>query len=147
MTTEQPWMKPTITIQQANKQAEDYAGRVFNAVFPGVKIEPGLAQTQGDCSDPTDGGPTNRLLASRSYELKGLDPATYPAKFDAMRSWWAGNGFVVSSDKANGSDRIAGAEQKVDGFGMSLRSNNAGGLFVNVSSPCVWPKGTPEPQS
>jgi hypothetical protein len=108
-------MKPTITIQQANKQAEDYAGRVFTAVFPGVKVEPGLAQTQGDCFDPTDGGPTNRLLASRSYELKGLDPSMYLAKFDAMHSWWSGNGFFVSSDRPTAATGSPGRSRRSTG--------------------------------
>jgi hypothetical protein len=62
--------------------------------------------------------------------------------FDALKSWWQRSNFAILSDEAHGSDRSFGAENRADGFRMSLRSNDVGGLYINVSSPCVCPKGT-----
>jgi predicted small lipoprotein YifL len=144
--TPQPGTKPTITIAEANRRAEDYLARATReALPPQAKLEDPYVERNGDCSDPSDNGPTNRVLAARSNQITGLDPATYPQQFDSLRHWWESNNFAILSDEARGPDRTLGAENRADGFRMSLRSNDAGGLHINVSSPCVWPKGIPEP--
>jgi hypothetical protein len=139
-------MKPTITLADANKRVEDYTQQMLKAVFPEAHAELGFQEVDGDCSDPSDGGPPNRRSAARGYQITGIDPATYPAKFDAVQTWWKSNGFAVSTDKNNASGRLLGAETP-DGFGISVQSNDSGGLSITTGSPCVWRNGTPEPPS
>ncbi|MFD2468246.1 hypothetical protein [Amycolatopsis silviterrae] len=38
-------------------------------------------------------------------------------------------------------------ENNADGFRMALQANSAGGLFLISTSPCVWPNGTPIPET
>lgn len=77
----------------------------------------------------------------------GITPDQFPQQFEAMRAWWMRNGFTPSRDAARGTDRDLGAMNGANGFGMSLTSNDSGELFLDVSSPCVWRNGTPEPSS
>ncbi|MEV6911707.1 hypothetical protein [Amycolatopsis sp. NPDC051071] len=137
-------MKNTITIQEANQRVEDYAERA-RAAFP-VSAELRLQSQFKDspCDDPTDNGPKGRLVASRGYQVMGPSVDQFPQQFEAIQAWWGQNGFAVSTDSARGADRTVAAENKADGFTMSLRSNNVGQLYLNTSSPCVWRNGTPE---
>jgi hypothetical protein len=140
-------MKPTITIAEANKRSQDYLDQAANALFPPpITKTQGTAEERGDCTDPDDHGPANRLQASREYQLAGIAQPDIPRYFDALRQWWQGHDFAQAFDKGNGGGRLLGGENRADGFRMSLQSNDVGGLYLTVASPCVWPNGTPEPQ-
>jgi hypothetical protein len=146
--TTQPGMKPTITITEANKRSQDYLDQATNAVFPPpITKTPGTPEERGECTDPDDHGPTNRLQASREYQLAGITPADVPRYFDALRQWWQSHGFTQAFDKGTGGGRLLDGESPSDGFRMSLQSNDVGGLYLTVASPCVWPNGTPEPKN
>lgn len=140
-------MKNTITIQEANQRVEDYAARAQVAFPASVEFRLQAHFKDSPCDDPTDNGPKGRLIASRGYQVVGLSADHFPQQFEAIRAWWGKNGFIVSTDSARGADRTVAAENKADGFTMSLRSNNVGQLYLNTSSPCVWRNGTPESAS
>jgi hypothetical protein len=140
-------MKNTINIQEANQRVEDYVTRARAAFPASVELRLQSQFKDSPCDDPTDNGPKGRLIASRGYQVMGPSPNQFPQQFEAIRTWWERNGFVVSNDSARGADRTVAAENKADGFTMSLRSNNAGELYLNTSAPCVWPNGTPEPKN
>jgi hypothetical protein len=141
----QPGMKPTITIAEANQGAEQYLDQAASDVFPPpITWTPGPPEERGECTDPDDNGPAGRLQASREYQLAGVVQTDFPQHFDSLRQWWANHGFTQTFDKGSGGGRLLGAENRADGFRMSLQSNDVGGLYLTVASPCVWPNGTPE---
>ena len=136
-------MKPTITIAEANTRVDDYIARAVKALPPEATLELYLQERSGDCSDPTDRGPKNRVVAGRSYQVHGLDPKQVPSYFTMLRSWWLANGFRVLDDKP--ANEFLWVENNSDAFQMTLKANSSGGIFLLAGSPCVWPNGTPEP--
>jgi hypothetical protein len=140
-------MKNTITIQEANQRVKDYMSRARVAFPPSAQFALQSQFKSSPCDDPTDNGRRGRLIASRGYQVAELQPDQFPQHFDAIRAWWGGSGFTVSHDSAHGADRTLGAENAADGLTMSLRMKHVGELFLNASSPCVWPNGSPEPSS
>lgn len=138
-------MQPTITIDEANRRVDEYISRVVEVLPPEAKLQLGYQETRGDCSDPTDGGPTNRVVAHRSYDVLGLNPESIPSYFDTLRTWWTNNNFRVLNNTPP--NEYLWVENNDDGFRMTLQANDKGGIFLDATSPCVWPNGTPEPTS
>jgi hypothetical protein len=138
-------MKPTITIAEANTRVDDYIARAVKALPPEAKLELNLQERSGDCSDPTDRGPKNRVVANRGYQVNGLDPKQVPAYFAMIRSWALANGVRVLDDKPV--NEFLSVENNTDAFQMAFTANSNGGIFLSAGSPCVWPNGTPEPSA
>jgi len=135
-------MQPTITIAEANTRVDDYIARAVKALPAQATLKLTLEERSGDCSDPTDNGPKNRVVANRSYQVLGLDPKQIPTYFNMLRSWWQANGFRVLNDKP--ANEFLWVENNADAFQMTLKANPAGQIYLLAGSPCVWPNGTPE---
>jgi hypothetical protein len=138
-------MKPTITIAEANARVDDYIARAVKALPAEATLKLTLQELRGDCSDPTDNGPKNRVVANRSYQVLGLDPQKIPSYFSMLRTWWQANGFRVLDDKP--ANEFLWVENNADSFQMTLKANAKGGIFLLAGSPCVWPNGTPDPSA
>src|SRR5207248_11745788 len=80
-------MQPTITIAEANTRVDDYIARAVKALPAQATLKLTLEERSGDCSDPTDNGPKNRVVANRSYQVLGLDPKQIPTYLNMLRSW------------------------------------------------------------
>ncbi|MEU6644195.1 hypothetical protein ABZ863_16790 [Saccharomonospora sp. NPDC046836] len=138
-------MQPTITIDEANRRVEEYVARAVKALPPEAELRLGYEERSGDCSDPTDHGPKNRVVANRDYNVLGLQPEKIPTYFDALRTWWLANNFRILNDTPP--NEFLWVENNTDGFQMTLQANSKGELFLIAGSPCVWPNGTPEPEA
>jgi hypothetical protein len=130
----------TITQQEANNRAEQYVRDAVTAVSPAPRLEPLAHEEAGDCSDPTDGGPRGRVLANRSHWLRDIPQGNNPAVVDALAKWWSDHNFTVLTDER---PKYVQVENKDDGFRMYVQESAQGGLTLGVTSPCVWPNGTP----
>ncbi|GAA4530135.1 hypothetical protein [Amycolatopsis samaneae] len=135
-------MRPTITINEANTRVEDYASRAVKALPSQAKLTLTYEERHGDCSDPTDHGPKNRVVANRSYQVLGLDSKEIPSYFAMLRSWWLANNFRVLDETPP--NEFLWVENNADGFQMTLKANFKGEIYLLAGSPCVWPNGTPE---
>ncbi|MEC3982317.1 hypothetical protein [Amycolatopsis sp. H20-H5] len=135
-------MQPTITIDEANTRVDDYVARAVKALPPETTLKLNFQERSGECSDPIDKGPKNRVVANRSYQLIGLHPELVPTYFDTMRAWWQANNFRVLDDIPR--NEFLWVENNTDGFQMTLKANPVGGIFLLAGSPCVWSNGTPE---
>lgn len=134
-------MEPTITLARANQVAEDYVERARTVLPPSTKLELQEKFEDYPCTDPDDQGPAGRRIASRTYQVDGLQKSDIPAAFDAVLKWAGANHFsVLKHEPVN---EYLWLENKGDGFRMTIEANRAGELFVGSSSPCVWPEGTP----
>ncbi|SFQ43329.1 hypothetical protein SAMN05421810_107144 [Amycolatopsis arida] len=135
----------TVTVQQATERVKQYA-RELKGALPVDAVLEERTVSQGNCEDPSGGGFGKRVQAWADYWVRGLDPAQYNAYFDAMKSWLSSHGWRVGADRRPG-DMFLNAVHEGDEFTMSLAANDKGGLALATSSPCVWPDGTPEPES
>ncbi|MGW7530697.1 hypothetical protein [Amycolatopsis sp. NPDC054798] len=133
--------EPTITADQANRQVEDYSMQARLALPAEARYSLFSSEQRGDCSDPSDNGAKNRVLASRGYRVEGLAKDKFPRYFDALRAWWQSHNFRVLDN--NPPNEYLWVENNSDGFRMTLQANSQGGLFLTSTSPCVWPDGTP----
>ncbi|MGW7538241.1 hypothetical protein [Amycolatopsis sp. NPDC054798] len=135
-------MQPTITAAEANRRVEEYAAKVREALPPNAVYELYASEEHGDCSDPSDNGVKGRVIASRSYQVRGLPADRIPSYFDALRAWWQSHGFRVLDNTPP--NEFLWVENTSDAFRMTLKANSDGELFVIATSPCVWPDGTPK---
>ena len=137
-------MQRTITVEQAEQQVEDYFRQALAVLPDQAKAEPGLIHTV-DCDDPTDNGPAGRKTASVNYQILGLRAADYPAYVDDLERWWHDHDFRILDDDRP-AEQSVWVENTKDGFRMRVQDNPLGELYLIVSSPCVWPDGTPSDQ-
>ncbi|MGW7537213.1 hypothetical protein [Amycolatopsis sp. NPDC054798] len=138
-------MTTTITETEARDRVEDYVRGAFSAL-PAPAGRELFSRNRSECTDPTDHGPAGRFEISATYEVTGLEPDTFKAQFDAVVNWWQGHGFTVLTDRRP-KDQYVFARNERDGFDMSLQANELGKLYLGATSPCVWPKGTPEAEA
>ncbi len=138
-------MEPTISLAEAVRKVDSYAEQARQALGPEVEFVNPYKDYDFPCSD-ADGGPArNRRDARVGYQLGGVAPAQIPVFFREIRSFWGRTGFVITDDDKKG--RFLGAKNSADGFMMGLQANELNEIYLNVSSPCVWRNGTPEPGS
>ncbi|RZS34821.1 hypothetical protein EV193_108170 [Herbihabitans rhizosphaerae] len=138
-------MHNTITQDEAAKRGEDYLRQAIMALPPQARPEPFGPITFDPCDDPTDRGPRGRVEVSHRYKINGLPPAENSRHIDLVKQWWESHGWRVLSDDRRTNGRHLWVENTADSFHMSITSNPGNELYIGVTSPCVWPKGTPEP--
>jgi hypothetical protein len=132
----------TITQQEANSRVEQYINDVVATLSPPPRLEPLGREEAGDCSDPSDRGPSGRVLANRSHWLRDIPRANNPAVLSTLAKWWTDHNFVVLTDERPKSNYMH-VENKTDGFRMYVQESAQGDLSLGATSPCVWPNGTP----
>ena len=143
-------LKPTITQQQAEAQADQYI-RDIVALLPGTpKLEPDGFSPVSACDDPDDNGPRGRVEVTRSYWVRypwNEDPPNNTEIFNKLYAYWTGRGYQIRHDEHNApASRDLDVENPKDGFRMGIQEAINGQLSIGASSPCVWPDGTPSPK-
>jgi hypothetical protein len=139
-------MQNTITIDQAEQRANAYAQQV-SAVLPG---KPRLVPNAGgittlECTDPDDNGPQGRISAGGGFFLQDIPQERIPEIFDFFSRYLTQQGFQVHIQQS----AVLVMENPKDGFRVGLQEGGEGSsksLGLIVSSPCVWPNGTPSSQ-
>lgn len=138
-------MQNTITLDQAKQRAIAYAHQV-GAVLPGKpRLVPNGGMTTLECTDPDDNGPQGRSSTGGSFFLRDIPQKQLPEIFNFFHSYLTQQGFAVHIQQ---SDFLV-MENPKDSFRVGLQEGGEGsskGLSLIVSSPCVWPNGTPSPQ-
>jgi hypothetical protein len=135
-------VQSTVTIQETKQKVDDYMEQGRKALSPQAQLANDSGQDVRACDDPTDGGPKGRVFAQRDAKVLGAAGSDPKSNFDLLRKWWQENGFRVTTERPD----AMFAEHATNSYRMSLTSNVRGSLYVGVSSPCVWPNGTPEPK-
>jgi hypothetical protein len=141
-------MQPTINLAQAGTQAETYAAEA-HAHIPGALPLDRPSRTSLECDDPTDGGPPGRFDLADVYIL-AFPTGTVPdntAIIDGLYDFWAGQGYhPIDDTRTNSRGRVIRFENLRDGFRFGLvEAVTTPQLTLEISSPCVWPDGTPSP--
>lgn len=139
-----PGNQTTITHAEAEAKANAYIQEIVRALpFRPRLDDHGLGATTLECTDPTDNGPPGRFDYAIEYFLRDVPPERNPEIFAAVREYLTRQGFVVRSE---GPTHLELGNPK-DGFQAGLQESGDGSktLSLGVSSPCVWPNGTPPP--
>lgn len=137
-------MRNTITQEEAARRVDENVHAVTALLPKEARLEQGLSTPQ-NCDDPTDNGPRGRVTESHTYQIHDLPPADYNAYFATIKQWWETHDYQILAD-SRPKDMYLGAENKNDGFRISVKSNDLSGFYVTSTSPCVWPQGTPAPR-
>lgn len=135
----------TITVQAAISKTDQYAEMARQALSPEARLISPFKQDGITCTNPANSEGKGRVMVSHNYEVAGLPPGDPAQHYAKIRDWWAKNSFRVTQDSQ--STGYVLAENSSDGFTMMLRVNQGGQAYLGVSSPCVWPNGTPEPKN
>lgn len=138
-------MQRTITLAEANQRVEEYAAQARTALPAEAVLRLEYIEKAGSCSDPTDNGPKNRLIATRDYAIDGLSKSRNESYFDTLRKWWLEHNFRILDN--NPKYEFLWVEKNDDGFRMTLKSSPSGDLYLISVSPCVWENGTPVPDT
>jgi hypothetical protein len=125
-----------ITLTEAASRVDELV-RAALAQLPPAQASK-IAGDPVPCDDPTDGGPPGRVSAVAEYQIAELAPDSYPRHVATLHSWWVGHGFQVLAD-ARPAGLYVWVEHKADAYRMAVQANDAGGLFLTATSPCVWP--------
>ncbi|MGH3979287.1 MAG: hypothetical protein ACRDRZ_09845 [Pseudonocardiaceae bacterium] len=140
-------MQPTLDEQQSIDRLERHVADTVAVMDPAPRLEIQSSLTQ-PCDSPDDGGPQGRIVVSVRYLLRDLPAERHDAVFDAVAARWSSAEWTVLE---NFSDRdelpTIYVQNNRDGFQVRLLESVDGVLSVGVNSPCVWPNGTPEPES
>lgn len=133
----------TPSIEQANERVEKYLADA-KEILPGThEVQHRYEETAGVCDGGTD-GKSDMVLATRTIGFSGLSDDQLSSYFEKFKNWWPTHGYRVLKYTPNYYLRV---ERNTDGFRMTLKANDEGWLFLTSTSPCVWPNGTPEPDS
>ncbi|MFF2659521.1 hypothetical protein ACFVUH_19415 [Kitasatospora sp. NPDC058032] len=135
--------KATITLDQAKAQVDSYLAEIL-AKLP---VEP-LASQSGDFvdsfCDSNDIGPHGREQTSRDYGFGDVPPATKAEAAAAFRTLLMGKGFEVAPEATLDWVKLQNPKDKFVAV-LSGVSDDSHSLSLGVSTPCVWPNGTPSP--
>lgn len=132
----------TITLDQSKQRASAYVQQVVAALPDKPRLEPiGGGITELGCGGSDESELRGRISADGSFFLRGIPAERNPGVYSFFRSYLTQQGFTVRTDQ---SDFLVMHNPK-DSFSISLQESGDGskGLSLGVSSPCVWPNGTP----
>ncbi|GAB7181703.1 hypothetical protein ATKI12_1534 [Kitasatospora sp. Ki12] len=135
--------KPTMTLDQTKKQIDDY----LTDILAKLPIKPTASSGDfGDLEcDANDIGPHGRKQTSRGYDFGDVPSAARAEAVSAFRTLMTQRGFQPVPDTPSFHPDWIKLKNPTDNFlavldGVSDASRN---VSLNVSSPCVWPNGTP----
>lgn len=136
-------MKNALTTNEAVERLEEHIANTVSVLPETLHLEPiGPVIKGASCDDPTDGGPQDRVTASRRYWLDGLSIKENETNVELIYQYWINNDYVVLED-LRPEKIFVSVQHEEDNFRMSVRSNVEGYLSIGSSSPCFWPDGAP----
>ncbi|MEV7012634.1 hypothetical protein [Streptosporangium sp. NPDC051022] len=138
---------PTMTQVQALARVEQLIGETVAVITPKPRLDldrPSL--TPDNCLDPSDGGSKDRIVIDRGYYLRDIPKDQARKVAGQIKRYWEQQGHHIEGVSPNGLT-VAG-RSRPDDFLLSLTSTGDDNvLLLGISSPCIWPNGTPEPSS
>ncbi|NYF43902.1 hypothetical protein [Streptosporangium sandarakinum] len=140
---------PAITKEKALGRVEQLIKEAISGVNPQPRLDlDQLSLTVDHCLDPTDGGSKDRIVVGRGYYLRDVPKDRLAEVSRQVRQTWEQRGHHVSGVSLDGIG-FTGRSRPDDFLFSLLVADSDGGEVLNlgVSSPCIWPNGTPEPST
>ncbi|MFE1099907.1 hypothetical protein ACFW4K_05255 [Nocardiopsis alba] len=132
----------TINQDEAAQKIDQHFTEAIVALPDNVELEPLGPIAFASCDDPTDGGTKGRITVSQRQWLTGLPKEDNEQNVDLFHDCWVSNGYRVIHD-LRPDELFVTVESETDAFNVSVQASDEGDLSIGVSSPCVWPEGTP----
>ncbi|MFC6080449.1 hypothetical protein [Sphaerisporangium aureirubrum] len=135
--------KPTMTQAQALTRVEQLINGTVAALTPKPRLEldrPSLNLKK--CLNPTDGGSEERVIVDRGYYLRDIPGEKIGEVARQIKEYWQRQRYSIEGISKNGLNLTA--HSKPDDFLLALGRTGDDVLLLGVSSPCVWPNGTPK---
>lgn len=136
--------KPTVTQQQAPARVEQLVEETVKAIEPKPRLEIyRLSLNVNMCPDPTGDDPENQISVSRDHYLRDIPQNQLLDISRQVRQYWERQEHLITGTAANGLSIFG--RFRPDDLLISLQASGDGSLSLGVSSPCIWPNGTPPP--
>ncbi|MED7949189.1 hypothetical protein ACFVYP_25615 [Kitasatospora sp. NPDC058201] len=134
--------RSTVTLEQAKAQVDTYLAEILARLT--VKPTASPADFLDSHCDANDVGPHGRMQTSRGYDFGDVPLASKTEAAAAFRTFLMGKGFEPDPSATADWVKLKNPKDKFLAIldGVSGESHN---LSLEVSTPCVWPKGTPPP--
>lgn len=134
--------QPTITQQYAIERIKQLVQGTAGSISPRPRLEHyDLGSDIGQC---VEGQNDPRSQVSSIYYLRDVRKANASIGEQILRLWKK-RGYGVGDISGMGTSEPEIHAITPDDFMMSLEITGSGDLSVGVSSPCLWPDGTPPP--
>ncbi|MFI9157763.1 hypothetical protein [Kitasatospora aureofaciens] len=135
--------KPTITLDQAKTQIDGYLADIL-AKLPVRPTSTPASFFDMEC-DANDIGPHGRQQTSRGYDFGDVSSDAKAQAVTDYRTFLTGQGFQPVQDPPNFHHDWIKLKNPQNDFLATLdgTSDSSRDLTLKVSSPCVWPNGTP----
>ncbi len=141
--------------QQATARAEQIVRDTASALHPQASLDfnTSLPNETGPCLAENLPSADKTVQSSRTAELGGIrDSQEIIAIANQVQAYWKKQGYVVTSTAnfSKGQPAIFGHTPEQDPFAVftiSLETNPQGSVAIGATSPCIWPNGTPPPNS
>ncbi|MEV7596380.1 hypothetical protein AB0O91_03215 [Kitasatospora sp. NPDC089797] len=135
--------KPTITLDQAKTQIDGYLADVL-AKLPVRPASTPAAFFDQEC-DANDIGPHGRQQTSRGYDFGDVSSDLKAQAVTDYRTYLTGQGFQPVQDPPGLRADWVRLKNPQNDFLAVLDGTSASGhdLSLKISSPCLWPTGTP----
>lgn len=140
-------MQSTITLSEANRITKENVKAALAALPDTAKLKLSHEIEDFRCDNPIEDVASQQSRAERSYQVLGLDPDKISDYYKTLRTWWLGHGWEILREHPDEGDQWLAVERQSDGFYMGFQANELGEMYLESSSPCVWPNGTPAPEA
>ncbi|MFF9640937.1 hypothetical protein [Kitasatospora aureofaciens] len=138
--------QPTMTLDQAKTQIDGYRSDILAHLPVEPTTDPTAPASYSDSEcDANDIGPHGRQQTERSAVFADLPLPDRTKAADAFRAYLTGRGFQVVPEPPDSHIGWVRMKNPKDNFLAVLDgATDTGRTFqLKVSSPCVWPNGTP----
>lgn len=139
--------QPSLTPRRASDRIEQIIFGTVVRLVPEARLElyrPG-SYVGGCLADPS-GPDDNRVQVTRAYFLRGVSHANAEISRQVLH-WWTREGHTITDayDVGGAMPSINGVTS--DDFVIGLEWTGSGDLSIVATSPCLWPDGTPSPET
>ena len=135
-------MEETITQDEAAEKVWEHINGVMSSLPEEAELEKRQGMNFASCDDPTDGGPKDRVTVGERLWIRGLPMEENESNIQLVYDYWINNGYHVVHD-LRPDELFVTVEKEKDYFHASIQTSNKGSLSIGVTSPCLWPEGTP----
>jgi len=135
-------MEETITQDEAADKVKEHIDGVMSSLPDEAELKTRQGMGAASCDDPTDGGPKDRVTVGEMLWIRGLPTEENETNIELMYEYWTNNGYQVIHD-LRPDELFVTVVNETDAFNVSVQTSDEGSLSIGASSPCVWPKGTP----
>ena len=139
------FMRPTMTREEAVDRVEQHLKQTVAQLPGSARLTVARKTDRMPCGLWEDEDGDTRVRVEHGYWIDGIPKESNQEYFDAVSEYWADRGYrKVDFEKR---ERWIMYYKDSENFTLRFATRVDGRLSIRVTSPCVWPNGTPEPET